>query len=104
LALLDGNQGPLVLGMTRLPPRFLAALFRLRRRLGVWMLARWRQRRIAGRLVQAGFQLRQSRLQFSDPRQQQTDDGLHLRRLPSNQLCGDQQFQRHVPDVAEIAN
>jgi hypothetical protein len=68
------------------------------------MLARWRQRRIAGRLVQAGFKLRQSRFQFSDPRQQQTDHGLRLRRLPSNQLFGDQQFLRHVPDVTEIAN
>uniref|UniRef100_A0A7C4LJQ6 Uncharacterized protein n=1 Tax=Schlesneria paludicola TaxID=360056 RepID=A0A7C4LJQ6_9PLAN len=51
MALLDGDQRPLVLGMAGLSTLLPARLGLLGNRLGVGMLARRRQRRIAGRLV-----------------------------------------------------
>ena len=95
LALLAGKQRPIVLGMPRLTTRFLAALVARRRRFGMGMLDTGRQRRIPRRLVQ-------SRFQFSDLRQQNTDESLCLRRLPGNHVFGNQRRWRHTKDVADF--
>jgi hypothetical protein len=83
--------------MAWLTARFLAAFAPLRCRLRMGMLGAGGQRRIAWRLVQTRFE-------FGDLRQQQANDSLRLRRLTGDQLFRDQQFLRHAPGVAEIAD
>ncbi|HEX4130241.1 MAG TPA: PEP-CTERM sorting domain-containing protein [Pirellulales bacterium] len=61
------------------------------------MLAARRQRGITGCLVHP-------RLQLRDLRQQNTNDRLRLRRLPSNQLFRDQRLLRHALGVTEFAD
>jgi hypothetical protein len=72
VALVRWQQGPLVLGVTRLPAALLLRLWFGRNGLGVRMLRARRQRGILRRLPQA----RDFRLQFRDLRQQQPNDGL----------------------------
>ena len=76
-AFLGGDQGPFVLGMTGLAASFLPGRLSRRRGLGMRVLRTGRQRRILRGLVE-------SRFQFLDPRDQQPDNGLRLRRLTSN--------------------
>ena len=67
----------------------------LGRTLRVRMFRRWWLRRIARRLIQSSFK-------FLDLSQQNADNDLRFRRLPSNQICRD--LKRHSRVVADLAN
>jgi putative transposase len=103
VALFDEDQCPFALKMAGLSAGCFTALFSLRRRLGVRMLKTGWQGRIAGRLIQAGFEFRNTRIEFGDPRQQQTNDSLRLGRPPGDQVFRDQRLVRHASGVAEIS-
>ena len=101
-AIFNRNERPLCLAMSRLPAAVLLRLGFLPRRLGMWMPRRRRQRRVLRRLPQSRqlrLQLRQFRPQRRDLRKQQPNDRLRLRRLTSNQFCGN--LQRHARDIAD---
>ena len=93
VALLGGNQGPLVFLVTGLPATFLLRLAFPRLRACVRMLGAGGQRGILRRLSSA-FQLLGPRLQPGNFRQQQANDGLGFRRLACDNLFRD--FQRHA--------
>jgi hypothetical protein len=119
VALLDGNQGPLVPRMAGLAAA-LAFRFRLGGgRLGVWMLCRWRQRRVLRRLTEPilqfsyfPFQRRHLLVQRGHVfgkrgilSQQRANNRPRLRRLASNHFLRDFDLRstRHANNVAQTA-
>jgi hypothetical protein len=99
-AVLDGDQGPLLAGMPRLPAAVLVGPGPSRGRFGVGMLAAGGQRGVVGRL----FQRRDLLFQFGDPAFIVLDDRLHDRPdLGSEgvQLLRRDRRRRHAADVAE---
>jgi hypothetical protein len=101
VALLGGEQWPLVLGMARLTTPFPFRLGLAGRRFGVRMLGAGWKRRVLGRLSQTCFEFGHSLGERRYLRQQCPNNRLRFRRLSSNQLLS--YFQRHAQDVAEIA-
>ncbi len=97
LALVGGNQRPLVLGVPRLTTRPVLRLGLGRSRFGVGMLGTGRQRRILRGLVQ-------TRCQFSDPSQQLLDKRSHCGRHLGFNFGRDRPGDgiSHAPSVVEI--
>ena len=84
-ALFGRDQGPGVLVVTGLTAGFAVAVPFARGRFGVGMFAGGWPGGIAGRLIEAGFEL-------FDFCQQNSDDGLSFRRLPCDDLFRDERF------------
>ncbi len=96
VALLRRNQRPLVLGVAGLPPTLLARLGFRPLRPGVGMLRTGRQRGVLRRLpFRLPLELLDLRLQLSDPRQEQADDSLGLRRLASDDFFRDDRLHTY---------
>jgi len=93
IAFFDGNQFSLILLMTSLAATFSFRFVFATRWLCMRMLRTGRQRRVVRRFAEPGFQL-------LNLRQQQPNDRLRFRSLPSNQIFRD--FQRHGRVIAEI--
>jgi hypothetical protein len=101
VALLRGEQRPLVLGMARLTASFPFRLGLRGWRFGVRMLRTRRERRILGGPSETCFELGHALGERRHLRQQCPNNRLRFRRLSSNQFLS--YFQRHAQDVAEIA-
>ena len=97
LALVGGNQRPLVLGVPRLTTRPVLRLGLGRSRFGVGMLGTGRQRRILRGLVQ-------TRCQFRDPSEQLLDKRSHYWRHLGFNFGGNRPGDgiSHAPSVVEI--
>jgi hypothetical protein len=97
VTLVAGNQGPLVFLVARLPATLPLRLAFCRLRPRVGMLRTGRQRGVLRRLAfHLPLQLLDPRFQFGNPRKQQADDGLGVRRLASNDFFRDDRSNRSV--------